>query len=45
MNFLKWLQRAFQPHYRDEIYHYLSQSVDLIDLEHRMTMIQRRGYL
>jgi hypothetical protein len=45
MNFLKWLQRAFQPHYRDEVYSYLAQSVDIVDLEHRMAQIQRRGYL
>jgi len=45
MSFLNWLTKAFQPHYRDEIYSYLADSVDLCDLERRMAFIQRRGYL
>jgi hypothetical protein len=45
MKFLEWITKSFQPHYRDEIYSYLSQSTDLCDLERRMNFIQRRGYL
>lgn len=45
MKFLEWITRSFQPHYCEEIYSYLSQSVDLCDLENRMKAIQRRGYL
>jgi len=45
MKFLNWITSSFQPHYCDEIYSYLSQSVDLCDLENRMKAIQNRGYL
>ena len=45
MKFLEWITRSFQPHYCEEVYNYLSQSVDLCDLENRMKAIQRRGYL
>lgn len=42
-NFLNWLKSTFQPHYRDEILTYLSQSSDLCDLENRIKYLTHRG--
>ena len=40
-----WIKKTFSPAYQSEIESYLSQSVDLADLESRMIYLQRRGLL
>lgn len=40
-----WIKTTFTPAYQTELEQYLSQSVDLADLEHRMIYLQRRGLL
>ena len=40
-----WIKDSFIPPYQSEIEEYLAQSTDQIDLEHRMTVLARRGML
>lgn len=42
-DFWQWVMKAFQPQIQDEIEHYLSQAVDIRDLEERMKRIMYRG--
>lgn len=42
-NFWHWVMKAFQPQIQDEIENYLSQAVDIRDLEERMKRIMHRG--
>jgi hypothetical protein len=41
--FWTWLEQAFQSHHRQEIYEWLSQSADVVELEHRMRILDRNG--
>lgn len=43
--FWLWLKQTFQPHYYEEVEHYLAQSVDHKDLEARINHLKYRGYL
>jgi DNA-binding transcriptional regulator GbsR (MarR family) len=42
-DFWQWVMKAFQPQIQDEIEDYLSQAVDIRDLEERMKRIMYRG--
>jgi DNA-binding transcriptional regulator GbsR (MarR family) len=42
-DFWQWVIKAFQPQIQDEIENYLSQAVDIKDLEERMKRIMYRG--
>lgn len=42
-DFWEWVLKAFQPQIQDEIEEYLSQSVDIKDLEERMKRLMYRG--
>ena len=42
-DFWQWVMKAFQPQIQDEIEGYLSQAVDIRDLEERMKRIMYRG--
>jgi len=44
-DFWAWVKETFSPSYQDEVQQYLSQSVDLFDLEHRMKYLKVRGML
>lgn len=42
-DFWQWVLKAFQPEIQDEIEEYLSQAVDIRDLEERMKRLMYRG--
>jgi len=42
-DFWQWVLKTFQPQIQDEIEAYLSQSVDIKDLEERMKRLMYRG--
>ena len=42
-DFWQWVLKTFQPEIQDEIENYLSQSVDIRDLEERMKRLMYRG--
>jgi len=42
-DFWSWVKRTFTPHYRSEIEAYLAESVDHVDVENRIRILQRRG--
>ena len=42
-DFWQWVLKSFQPQIQDEIEEYLSQSVDIRDLEERMKRLMYRG--
>lgn len=44
-DFWDWVKETFTPSYQNEVQHYLSQSVDLTDLEQRMKYLKIRGML
>lgn len=44
-DFWGWVKKAFTPSYQSEVEKYLSESVDIKDLESRMSTVQRRGFL
>lgn len=41
--FWQWVLKAFQPEIQNEIEEYLSQAVDIKDLEERMKRLMYRG--
>lgn len=41
--FWEWVLKAFQPEIQSEIEQYLSQAVDIKDLEERMKRLMYRG--
>ena len=41
--FWEWVMKTFQPAIQDEIEEYLSQAVDIRDLEERMKRLMYRG--
>lgn len=41
--FWEWVLKAFQPEIQQEIEDYLSQAVDIKDLEERMKRLMYRG--
>jgi hypothetical protein len=45
IQFFKWVADTFNTSYQDEIEHYLGNSTDLADLEHRMAVLARRGFI
>lgn len=45
IQFFKWVADTFNTSYQGEIEHYLSQAADLADLEHRMAILARRGFI
>lgn len=42
-DFWAWVLKAFQPEIQEEIEAYLSQAVDIKDLEERMKRLMYRG--
>jgi hypothetical protein len=44
-SFWDWVITTFTPSYQKEIEAYLAGSTDHIEVEHRMTVLQRRGML
>jgi hypothetical protein len=44
-NFWKWVKNTFTLSYQDEITHYLNQSVDYVDYENRVRILQRKGMI
>lgn len=42
-NFWEWVLKTFQPQIQNEIEVYLSQAVDIKDLEERMKRLMYRG--
>jgi hypothetical protein len=44
-NLWNWVKRTFTISYQDEISHYLNQSVDYVDYENRVRILQRRGMI
>lgn len=42
-SFWEWVLKAFQPEIQSEIEDYLSQAVDIKDLEERMKRLMYRG--
>jgi DNA-binding transcriptional regulator GbsR (MarR family) len=42
-DFWQWVIKSFQPQIQDEIEAYLSQAVDIKDLEDRMKRLMYRG--
>ena len=44
-DFWDWVKETFTPSYQNEVQQYLSQSVDLFDLEQRMKVLRVRGML
>lgn len=42
-DFWAWVLKAFQPEFQSEIEEYLSQAVDIRDLEERMKRLMYRG--
>jgi len=44
-NFWNWVKRTFTITYQDEIHSYLSDSVDSVDFDNRMRILQRRGMI
>ena len=44
-DFWDWVKKTFTPSYQTEVEKFLSESVDIKDLESRMSVVQRRGFL
>ena len=44
-DFWQWVKTTFTPHYRNEIEAYLADSVDHVDVENRIRILQKRGML
>ena len=44
-DFWNWVKRTFTLSYQDEINHYLNQSVDYVDYENRVKILQQRGMI
>lgn len=44
-DFWNWVKATFQPSYRKEIEDYLADSVDAVDVERRINLLQRRGMI
>jgi len=44
-SFWDWVLTAFTPSYQKEIEAYLADCRDHVEVEHRMTVLQRRGML
>lgn len=40
---LDWVKDTFTPSYQKEVEAYLADSVDVLDLERRIRILQRRG--
>jgi hypothetical protein len=43
--FWNWVKKTFTPYYRNEIEAYLAESVDHVDVERRIKLLQRRGMI
>lgn len=43
--FFAWIERGAREARRREVERYLAQSTDVVDLEHRMKLLERRGEL
>jgi hypothetical protein len=41
--FSSWVKETFTPNHRKEIEEYLATSVDVYDLERKITLLYRRG--
>ena len=44
-DFWQWVKKTFTPTYRTEIEAYLADSVDHVDVERRINLLQRRGMI
>jgi len=44
-DFWNWVKKSFTPAYRTEIEAYLSDSVDHVDVERRIKLLQQRGMI
>ena len=44
-NFWNWVKRTFTITYQDEIESYLANSVDSVDFDNRIRILQRRGMI
>ena len=44
-DFWNWVKKTFQPSYRTEIEAYLADSVDMVDVERRIKLLQQRGMI
>lgn len=42
-SFWSWVKETFTPNYRKEVEDYLATSVDVYDLERKITLLYRRG--
>jgi hypothetical protein len=43
--FQNWVKRTFAPHYIKEIEAFLNEATDRWDLEYRMNILTRRGFI
>lgn len=44
-DFWSWVKNTFTPSYRKEVEQYLSEAVDIYDLEKRMKYLEVRGVI
>jgi hypothetical protein len=44
-DFWNWVKNTFTPSYRTEIESYLDDSVDYVDYENRVRILQQRGMI
>lgn len=44
-DFWDWVKKSFAPHYKSEIEAYLADSVDHVDVERRIKLLQQRGMI
>ena len=43
--FWAWVKKTFTANYRSEIEAYLADSIDNVDVERRIALLQRRGMI